>query len=738
MTCKHPTIRRPCARRGAAAILAMMFLVIFSSLAAAMAIVSQGNLASADTNIKVTRALASAETGMRWITYRLKQVTVDVKTRDGIIDATNAPSLWLETRDALLTALSNEGHSIAEPYAIGDRLHIGPISISADAPTFRAEFTPHPIADEDYDSAYYQRPPYSQMTPAVSNDAPLDATWVRVRVWAVDGNGDSRIGRAVQMDFKIDKKIRFALLSKSRVMIGRNVMIEGPVGSRFAETHIENGHPVQMASDFRGLDPSLDAELDDLSDWLTANDNDGDNRLRVADAGESEGLADAAALDFNGDGYIDEFDFFVNHYDANADGQVSSSELDTLNNINTAQLLELIDTFGKPTRAGYGDGVIDNDDRYAKVRGELMVTADLQGWLDGAAGGSYQPHLQGPIEPDFGQNPLTFEANLDAVHDFQASDFDTSTFRTSADGDLMAQALQQAADHDPADPTSPKPLGATTREEVPYGAAHPYDYYERPVFENMTFENVTIPKGTNALFKNCRFVGVTFVDTETDNDDPNFNYAGMQESDGAQKHPDKKAVVNGVEVTDTKAVSNNLRFDGCTFEGAVVSAVPSEYTHVRNKIAFTGRTRFLIDESPSLSAAEKQLYKRSTILAPHYSIEMGTFVAPSDSNETVKMSGTIVAGLIDMRGQVKVTGTVLTTFEPRSNEGPVIGDTSPQFNTTLGYFPKSAGDLEAELPPNGVGVIQVRYDPTLPLPDGILGAIQIEPEVATYFETGAE
>ena len=32
-------------------------------------------------------------------------------------------------------------------------------------------------------------------------------------------------------------------------------------------------------------------------------------------------------------------------------------------------------------------------------------------------------------------------------------------------------------------------------------------------------------------------------------------------------------------------------------------------------------------------------------------------------------------------------------FEPKSNSGPVLGETSPQFNTTLGYFPSAEGDL---------------------------------------------
>ena len=100
------------------------------------------------------------------------------------------------------------------------------------------------------------------------------------------------------------------------------------------------------------------------------------------------------------------------------------------------------------------------------------------------------------------------------------------------------------------------------------------------------------------------------------------------------------------------------------------------------------------------------------------------------------MSGTIVTGVLDMRGQVKIIGTLLTTFNPISNTGPVLGETSPQFNTTLGYFSSANGDMESEVPVNGVGVIQVRYDPTLPLPDGILGHIDLTPNLATYREGG--
>jgi len=722
-------------RRGAAAILAMMFLVIFSSLAAAMAIVSQGNLATADSYLKMNRSLAAAETGMKFMEYRINKCASNIKTTAGVISSSNAPALWNQLRAALILSFTNEVHNISPPQESGTQLTVGPISVGPGAPTFTCTMTPHPIAGENYNSAYYQRPPYSTMTPAVSNSAALDSTWVRVKVTAADGPTGKAITRSIQMDFKLDKKIRFAVLSKSRVMIGRNVMIQGPIGSRFEETDLPNGHPVQMVSDFAGLDSTLDSSLNVFVNTLKTNDVNGDNRINLADSNETAGITSPEQYDKDGDGFIADFDFFLAKYDTNADKKVSAIELDTAANINTAQLLSMVDSFGDATRSGYNDGFIDSKDRYAKVRGQILITADKAGWEAGAAGGTYENYLQGPVIADSGKSPLTFEASDSDVYNINASDFDVTTFRNLATGDMAAQATTQAATHNPSNPSSPKPLGTSVHEAVPYGAAHPYDYYDRPVYENMTFTNVKIPKGSNALFKNCKFVGVTFVETSADNVDPNFNYAGMQLADGTQKHPDKTATVNGSTVTDTKTVSNNVRFDGCTFEGAVVSDSPSQFTQVRNKIAFTGTTKFDTNAS-SLSDTQKALFKRSTLLAPNMSVEMGSFIDGVSSTETVNLSGAIVAGVIDMRGQVKINGLVLTTFEPISNTGPVIGETSPQFNTTLGYFASAAGDLEAELPSTGVGVIQIRYDPKLALPDGISSPIELRADAATYFEGG--
>ncbi|QQE13000.1 hypothetical protein JD969_05950 [Planctomycetota bacterium] len=742
-------------QRGAAVVLAMMFLVIFGSLTAAMAILSQGNLSTADSHLKISRALAAAETGMNYMLYRLDHAAKIVQTRDGIIDDSNASDLWIAVRDELVNSIVHDYQYQSKSWGFGqsNSVFFGEIATAPGAPTFQTSFAQHPLANEDYNSNYYQRPPFSTMATPVSKANPLDNTWIRLTVKAHDGpEGPTRVTRSVKIDLKMDKKIRYAILSRSRIMVGRNVMIDGPIGSRFNETNLDNGHPIQMVSDFRGLNAALDAKLDALVGSLIGDDDnhdtDGDNRININNPTELGDLD--KDLDINGDGYIDEFDLFLKQFgsiDSNT-GLVTVSqsgmESDGVVTVDALQLIELIDTFGVQNREGYNDGVIDTRDRYTKIRGEVYITANRDNWNDGAASPDgadteYQDYFQGSITPDYQESPLTFNASENDAYQFDADSFDVTVFRNKATGDLQSQMLQQVNSNPSHDPDKAIYNSDGVFEAVPYGAAHPYDYFERPVYENMLFTNVRIPKGTNALFKGCTFRGVTFVETATVNVDPNYNYAGMQENNKDYKHPDKTVTVNGVEIDSeqgSKTTANNLRFENCLFEGAVVSDSPKQYTHTRNKIAFTGFTQFKIDDSTYLTESEKKLFKRSAILAPNFSIEMGTFVAPSDSNETIELSGTIVAGLIDMRGQVKVTGSVITTFAPQSNTGPVLGDTSPQFNTTLGYFSSVNGDLEAEVPPNGVGVIQVTYDPTIPLPDGILGPVELKPHYATYTEGG--
>ena len=184
--------------------------------------------------------------------------------------------------------------------------------------------------------------------------------------------------------------------------------------------------------------------------------------------------------------------------------------------------------------------------------------------------------------------------------------------------------------------------------------------YQRPVYERMRFSNVRIPMGINGLFKECLFVGVTFIDTEPDCVHENWNYAGALEKVESPpnsgnyiyepKYPGVTAehMDDGMPVPDTKLVSNNIRFESCTFIGSIAGVKPDEYTHWRNKIQLTGETRFyvdaddpdlfdqpdaadIIDEITAMDEPFLEELRKSSILMPGWSAGFSTRLSPESS-----------------------------------------------------------------------------------------------------------
>src|SRR4051812_26216347 len=90
-------------RRGAAAVLAMLFLVIFSTLTVAMLSLSTSNTESASNLSDVARAQDAAESGLRFMQYRIMKMQRP-KTTAGNITSTVAASLW----PSLQTAISDD------------------------------------------------------------------------------------------------------------------------------------------------------------------------------------------------------------------------------------------------------------------------------------------------------------------------------------------------------------------------------------------------------------------------------------------------------------------------------------------------------------------------------------------------------------------------------------------------------------------------------------------------------
>ncbi|MCH8164006.1 MAG: hypothetical protein IH889_00200 [Planctomycetes bacterium] len=792
-------------------ILAMMFLVIFGSLTAAMAVVAQGNLRTADSAMKVSRAMSAAETGLVFAARRLATESSRFVVEKGVIDDNFGHKLWLGgyvAADGAVEVLPPVGYTEAiDPLGVVDAVRNAHLADSHDITPEPGDMAlpeidmlgtlrVRPIAlTTNADGTPSENGPYFR----VKYELIVNAPYLRITSQGVDRN----ITRTLQMDFRIDKKIEFAIISPNRIMIGKNVRIEGPLGSRYgvnpdgtpnlAELGTANGDPLVMRSDFYFLDPPLDVNLDTFFTQVAAFDVDGDGRLRPDHPIEVQGInaAPGVLVDYDLDEYVDDFDLFLAHFDGNGDRRIVLA--DEFMGIDD-QLFRLIDEAypdrdgdGVPGTAtdialGYNDGVIDANDLYAKVHGRLVFAVARAAW-EAAHGDSYQTIVHGPVRPGLDQAPAIFEADEEELRELNTDMF------TNAQTWFNAQALAtfqlQVDAQDGVGAALYIPPSDATWEDVPFGAqaagGAPYDYYQRPIYENMTFTNVRIPMGNNGLFRDCTFIGVTYIVTDVDCIHENWNYAGAllwDDADGdglitggemSEKYPTLAAPVNGTGTwPDTRVRSNNVRFDGCTFIGSVTGDKPNEYFHWRNKIQFTGTTRFYIDPNDpdllqeiadgnpdaqgwqdailGMVPEDIEELEKSSILMPGWSADVGNFTNEQDVDPNltpkVKLKGTIVAGILDIRGTADVHGTLLMTFRPEAGVGPLFyGGLTDAFNTTIGYFGPSDGDGEgvdtADASFVGFGEITLRYDPDAKLPDGIPWPISINADPLTYTEGGS-
>jgi hypothetical protein len=191
----------------------------------------------------------------------------------------------------------------------------------------------------------------------------------------------------------------------------------------------------------------------------------------------------------------------------------------------------------------------------------------------------------------------------------------------------------------------------------------------RNVYQNQTFTNVRLPASRNALFKNCTFNGKLFVDC-TGN------------------------VTTGVGTSKY----NNVRFDNCTFNGSIVTNVPTSLPTnwwIYNRLYFTGSAKFTNANTDA------------TILAPQFSVNLGNNSPVAGTNN--KLTGAIVGGIVDVRGNYNVEGTVIS-----------MSDTS---SYTSGYVSNIGASLldggSETLAIDDVGKIDITPDPDKLLPSGI-------------------
>jgi hypothetical protein len=150
----------------------------------------------------------------------------------------------------------------------------------------------------------------------------------------------------------------------------------------------------------------------------------------------------------------------------------------------------------------------------------------------------------------------------------------------------------------------------------------------RTVHENKVISDKRAISG-NALFKNCVFEGIFYIGT----------------TDGIG--------------------TNNVRFENCTFNGPIITGVPPKFgaeDWKKNALYFTGDCVF-----NNTTMAE------TTILAPNYNVDIG------NGTGTSTLTGLVLGGVVDIRGDASVDGTIVSMADPLE-----LGEYAGMLDTTIG------------------------------------------------------
>jgi Tfp pilus assembly protein PilX len=781
-------LTRPSRRRGVTALMAMLFLMLISVLALTMFHVASNNVQTSVNYSDLARAHAAAESGLRWTAYRFVTMT---RPRDmaGSITPAIAVNLWTRS-DGMRDRLA------ANMAMVRDQKN-APIGVVSSSDTVMTT-TPVPtdLPGATFSVSVRQLGP-SDFTGTVA----ADQRFVRV----ISTGRYRNAMRSVSMDFEIVKRAKFAVVGKVPIQIGRNTIIEGPIGMTTASKY----PPVLILSDFMHFHDGLKTKITDFNTYLRGtslvngqsikNHNGFDNRVSVNNAPEYTAALKAGYKDVNGDAFIDEYDLFVNQFDTNKDGQITRGEFTnpSTGKLYDEQLFATIDGLSPPmfnedvngngyldsnednmikngrldvdpARSGFRDGVIDDRDHYEKIAGPILVATTANSWQSAiGSGGKVADYIQGPIAPpETGQQAIKFGATEQEMLDLDPQNFEqaAANFRnktgpaagvtsrvvgrienavlTPADatayspphvtvtasggtgltvGSIIpkstfdsANATATSAGKSPATSTA---APATVDDKAPFGSTSYQATFRRPIFRGVAFKNVQIPKGINALFENCTFEGVTFVDVER-NVTSSGGSVSTSSGDGMSFAQRMKSGTFSKDTVLTSANSygfvngNNLRFNNCVFEGPISSNYATAYTHFANSWEFTGSTMF-----------NNKVDQTATLVAPQTNIEMGSFTDPLKAPST--LVGVVVAGNLDIRGTSIVDGSIIITGDGAGN-------------TTLGYFGASDGDTSTavDLTKNngGWGRLHIHYNPYRVMPDGINLPVDFAERLDTYRE----
>lgn len=204
----------------------------------------------------------------------------------------------------------------------------------------------------------------------------------------------------------------------------------------------------------------------------------------------------------------------------------------------------------------------------------------------------------------------------------------------------------------------------------------------RQVYENMTFTNVRLPSNRNALFRNCTFEEILYVDC----------------------------------YKSTSSYYNNVRFEDCNFNGVIVTDTPSALKWQYNALYFTGSANFNNQSS----------IQEATILAPHFNVNLGDANnGDVESDDENVITGAVVGGIVDVRGNAQIYGTIISMCDTTA--------WSSGYVTNIGATLDDGGSETTSI--EDIGTIEITPDQEQMLPSGITTPVILKPVSNSYTES---
>jgi hypothetical protein len=334
--------------------------------------------------------------------------------------------------------------------------------------------------------------------------------------------------------------------------------------------------------------------------------------------------------------------------------------LDEIENEGAFQL-ETLDENGKPMDANGNPLGTNYEDRYYGPDDEI------QGYHEGI---NYDVHDQ------------TQMSGMDI------SDYDTTVYYNDTrvinggSGDIPTPSSTRCYDSDEQLENLPVTCGEKWRyERFPHDAGNYTTgsglQLKRYIYKDQTFNNIRLQDNRNALFINCTFNGVLYIDCSQ----------------------------------TSSSYVNNVRFDNCTFNGTIVSDTPQYFNWQKNCLYFTGGATFQNDDETE-----------ATILAPHFNVNLGNTNPVSGDQNILK--GAIVGGIVDVRGNAQVYGTIVSMADTTMYSSGYV--------TNIGATLDDGGSETTQ--PGDIGTIDITPAEDKLLPSGISSPVIIKPDLKTYSE----